>query len=168
MLVLVVVGGSHTSGDELSRLAETGLTAAEVTQRIADGAVNDVPAAPSRTIRQIIRANVFTRFNALIGSLFAVVVVCGAYRDALFGGVVIANTLIGIVQELRAKQTLDSLVIVERPEGHRGARRGGHAARRQRARARRRHRPERRPADRRRLGGADRHEPRDRRVDAHR
>ena len=58
----------------------------------------------------------FTRFNALIGSLFAVVMVCGAYRDGLFGGVVVANTLIGIVQELRAKRTLDSLVIVSAPK----------------------------------------------------
>ena len=110
MLVRVVGGGSGASDDERTRLAVSGLTAAQVKERIADGAVNDVPAAPSRTTRQIIRANVFTRFNALIGSLFVVVVACGAYRDALFGGVVVANTLIGIVQELRAKQTLDHLV----------------------------------------------------------
>ncbi|MGH9134866.1 MAG: HAD-IC family P-type ATPase [Ilumatobacteraceae bacterium] len=75
-----------------------------------------MPEAPSRTTRQIIRANVFTRFNALIGSLFAVVVACGAYRDSLFGGVVVANTLIGVVQELRAKRTLDRLVIVNAPK----------------------------------------------------
>ena len=100
----------------MSAFAETGLTAAEVDQRIASGAVNDVPSAPSRTTGQIIRANVFTRFNALIGSLFAIVVACGAYRDSLFGGVVVANTLIGVVQELRAKRTLDSLVIVSAPK----------------------------------------------------
>ena len=97
-------------------VADAGLTAAEVAERIASGAVNDVPTAPSRTTSQIIRANVFTRFNALIGSLFAVVMVCGAYRDGLFGGVVVANTLIGVVQELRAKRTLDSLVIVSAPK----------------------------------------------------
>jgi cation-transporting ATPase E len=116
-----VVAGTAASDDEHTvlatpALAEVGLTAAQVAERIASGAVNDVPAAPSRTTGQIIRANVFTRFNALIGSLFAVVVACGAYRDSLFGGVVVANTLIGVVQELRAKRTLDSLVIVSAPK----------------------------------------------------
>jgi cation-transporting ATPase E len=101
---------------ETAGAADSGLTAAQVAERIATGAVNDVPAAPSRTTGQIIRANVFTRFNALIGSLFAVVVACGAYRDSLFGGVVVANTLIGVVQELRAKKTLDGLVIVSAPK----------------------------------------------------
>ena len=113
MLVLVVAGVSE---DERSMSAEHGLTAAEVDERISRGAVNDVPAAPSRTTAQIVRANVFTRFNALIGSLFVVVVACGAYRDVLFAGVLVANTLIGIVQELRAKRTLDSLVIVSAPK----------------------------------------------------
>ena len=50
-----------------------GLTAAEVAERVARGEVNNVPEAPSRTTAEIIRANVFTRFNALIGSLFAIV-----------------------------------------------------------------------------------------------
>ncbi len=58
----------------------------------------------------------FTKFNALIGSLFAIVIICGAYRDALFGGVVVANTLIGIVQEVRAKRTLDRLTVVNAPK----------------------------------------------------
>jgi len=108
--------GAESGDEERASFADSGLTAAQVAERVARGAVNDVPAAPSRTTGQIIRANVFTRFNALISSLFAVVVACGAYRDGLFGGVVVANTLIGIVQELRAKRTLDSLVIVSAPK----------------------------------------------------
>ncbi len=95
-----------------------GLSAADVAERVRRGLTNDVPEAPSRTVPEIIRANLFTRFNALIGSLFAVVMVCGAYRDGLFGGVVVANTLIGIVQELRAKQTLDRLTVVNAPKVH--------------------------------------------------
>ena len=83
--------------------------------RTARGLLNDVPDAPSRTISEIIRANVFTRFNALIGSLFAIVMISGHYRDGLFGGVVLANTLIGIIQELRAKKTLDALTVVNAP-----------------------------------------------------
>ena len=97
-------------------LAARGLSAAEVAARVARGAVNDVPDAPSRTIAEIVRANLFTKFNALIGSLFAVVMLCGAYRDGLFGGVIVANTLIGIVQELRAKRTLDRLTVVNAPK----------------------------------------------------
>jgi cation-transporting ATPase E len=93
-----------------------GLTSAEVAERAARGEVNDVPDAPSRTISEIIRANLFTRFNALIGSLFAIVMACGAYKDGLFGGVIIANTLIGIIQELRAKRTLDQLTVVNAPK----------------------------------------------------
>ena len=97
-------------------LAERGLTAADVADRVARGQVNDVPDAPSRTFTQILRANLFTKFNALIGSLWAIVMICGAYRDALFGGVVVANTLIGIIQELRAKRTLDRLTVVNAPK----------------------------------------------------
>src|SRR5262245_1762480 len=97
-------------------LAARGLTSAEVADRVARGQVNDVPDAPSRTVGEIVRANLFTKFNALIGALFAVVMVCGAYRDGLFGGVIVANTLIGIVQELRAKRTLDQLTVVNAPK----------------------------------------------------
>ncbi len=100
------------SGD----LAQRGLTAADVADRVARGQVNDVPDAPSRTFTEILRANLFTKFNALIGSLWAIVMICGAYRDALFGGVVVANTLIGIIQELRAKRTLDRLTVVNAPK----------------------------------------------------
>ncbi|MEO6123837.1 MAG: cation-translocating P-type ATPase [Ilumatobacteraceae bacterium] len=96
--------------------ATTGLTAAEVAERVARGEVNNVPDAPSRTVSEIIRANLFTRFNALIGTLFAIVMLCGAYRDGLFGGVIVANTMIGIVQELRAKQTLDKLTVINAPK----------------------------------------------------
>ena len=95
--------------------ATSGLSAADVAERVARGEINDVPSAPSRTVGQIVRANVFTRFNALMGALFAIVVACGAFRDALFGGVIVANTLIGIVQELRAKRTLDRLSVVNAP-----------------------------------------------------
>ena len=86
--------------------AKRGLTAAGVAERVARGQVNNVPDAPSRTFSEIIRANLFTKFNALIGSLFAIVMATGQYKDGLFGGVIVANTLIGIIQELRAKRTL--------------------------------------------------------------
>ncbi len=64
---------------------------------------------------EIVKANVFTRFNFLVGSLLIVILIVGPLNDALFGGVVIANTLIGIIQELRAKRTLDRLAVVNAP-----------------------------------------------------
>ncbi|MFF1875391.1 HAD-IC family P-type ATPase [Streptomyces sp. CB03911] len=89
-----------------------GLTAAEVAERVARGAVNDVPVRSSRSVKEIVRANVFTRFNAIIGVMFAVILVVGPIQDGLFGLVIVANTAIGIVQEMRAKRTLDSLALI--------------------------------------------------------
>jgi cation-transporting P-type ATPase E len=96
-------------------VAERGLSAAEVAHRVANGQVNDVPSAPTRTVGQILRANLFTRFNLLLGSLLAVILVVGPLQDALFGLVIVANTVVGVVQELRAKRTLDRLEVVNAP-----------------------------------------------------
>ena len=95
-----------------SATALSGLTASEVAQRVAEGKTNDVPARASRSVGEIIRANVLTRFNAIVGVLFAIILVIGPIQDGLFGFVIIINTLIGIVQELRAKRTLERLAIV--------------------------------------------------------
>ena len=89
-----------------------GLGTAEVEERIATGRVNDVPTRSSRTIGEIVRANLFTRINAIIGVLFVMVLSVGPIQDALFGGVIIANTLVGMIQELRAKRTLDQLAVI--------------------------------------------------------
>lgn len=93
----------------------SGLTAAQVAQRVEAGQRNDLPDTPTRSVREIIRANVLTPFNLLLGSLLVVILVVGPLNDALFGGVIIANTLIGIIQELRAKRTLDRLAILSAP-----------------------------------------------------
>jgi cation-transporting ATPase E len=92
-----------------------GLSEDEVAARTADGRTNDVPTSPTRTTAQIVRANLFTRFNALLGAMLAVILVVGEFRDALFGMVLVANTAIGIVQELRAKRTLDRLRVLTAP-----------------------------------------------------
>ncbi|MFI2610691.1 HAD-IC family P-type ATPase [Kitasatospora sp. NPDC018619] len=89
-----------------------GLTAAEVADRVAKGQVNDVPVRSSRSTREIVRANVFTRFNAIIGVMFGIILIVGPIQDGLFGLVIVANTAIGIIQELRAKKTLDSLALI--------------------------------------------------------
>src|SRR5207244_4641947 len=61
------------------------------------------------------RANVFTRFNAILGAMLAVIIVVGPIQDATFGIVLFANAAIGIIQELRAKRTLDQLAVLNAP-----------------------------------------------------
>ncbi|MFI2348598.1 HAD-IC family P-type ATPase [Streptomyces sp. NPDC019443] len=90
----------------------SGLTAAEVAERVARGEVNDVPVRSSRSTTDIIRGNVFTRFNAIIGVLWVIMFFVAPIQDSLFGFVIIANTGIGIIQELRAKKTLDGLAVI--------------------------------------------------------
>ncbi|MEU2247044.1 HAD-IC family P-type ATPase [Streptomyces sp. NPDC019224] len=92
--------------------AGRGLTSAEVAERIARGEVNDVPVRSSRSLTEIARANVFTRFNLIIGVLWVIMLFVAPIQDSLFGFVIIANTGIGIVQEWRAKKTLDSLAVI--------------------------------------------------------
>ncbi|WP_447039021.1 HAD-IC family P-type ATPase [Streptomyces sp. DSM 118878] len=90
----------------------TGLTSAEVAERVERGEINDVPVRSSRSLGEIVRANVFTRFNAIIGVLWVIMLIVAPIQDSLFGFVIVANTAIGIIQEWRAKKTLDSLAIM--------------------------------------------------------
>jgi cation-transporting ATPase E len=90
----------------------SGLTSAQVAERVAAGETNDTGRRTSRPVSDIIRANVLTRFNAIVGALAAVVLVTGHPQDALFGLVIVANTGIGVVQEVRAKRTLDRLAVL--------------------------------------------------------
>ncbi|MEU3318001.1 HAD-IC family P-type ATPase [Streptomyces sp. NPDC006785] len=89
-----------------------GLTTAEVAERVARGEVNDVPVRSSRSLAEIVRGNVFTRFNLIIGVLWAIMLFVAPIQDSLFGFVIVANTGIGIIQEWRAKKTLDSLAVI--------------------------------------------------------
>ncbi|MFF9841205.1 HAD-IC family P-type ATPase [Streptomyces sp. NPDC013740] len=89
-----------------------GLTTAEVAERVARGEVNDVPLRSSRSTADIVRGNVFTRFNLIIGVLWVIMLFVAPIQDSLFGFVIVANTGIGIVQELRAKKTLDGLAVI--------------------------------------------------------
>jgi cation-transporting ATPase E len=95
-----------------------GLTQAEVRSRISAGDINASPPSTGRTLGQILRANVFTRFNAILGSLFVIALIIGPAQDALFGVVLVANTAIGIVQELRSRRALNRLAILAAPRTH--------------------------------------------------
>ncbi|MCX4095198.1 cation-translocating P-type ATPase [Nocardia sp. alder85J] len=99
-----------SSTEQVARAS--GLTAAEVAQRVRDGQVNDVPERAARSVSDIVKANVCTRINAILGVLLVLVLITGSYIDAMFGLLIIANSVVGIVQELRAKRTLDALAIV--------------------------------------------------------
>jgi cation-transporting ATPase E len=92
-----------------------GLTSAAVEAHRLAGRVNAFEQATSRSVSAIVRANVLTRFNAILGSLLVVILVVGPLQDALFGLVLVSNAAIGIVQELRAKQALDRLAVVTAP-----------------------------------------------------
>ena len=97
-----------------SERGRRGLTEEEAAARLAARQGDDVPRT-GRTVGDIVRANVFTRFNALLGGLFVAVLVVGPPQDALFGLVMVANSGIGIAQELRAKRTLDRFRVVSTP-----------------------------------------------------
>ncbi|MCB0949496.1 MAG: cation-translocating P-type ATPase, partial [Mycobacterium sp.] len=89
-----------------------GLSEADVAQRVAEGKTNDIPTRAARSVSEIIRGNVFTRINAILGVLLIIVLSTGSVINGAFGLLIIANSGIGIIQELRAKQTLDKLAIV--------------------------------------------------------
>ena len=80
-------------------------------ERIARGQTNDTGERTSRTLGEIVRANVFTRFNAILGAALVVIAVIGPIQDATFAVILIANAGIGIFQEVRAKRTLDQLAV---------------------------------------------------------
>lgn len=94
---------------------DTGLTGAEVAERVARGEVNEVGERTSRSVGEIIRANVFTRFNAILGALFVLVMTTGSWADGLFGVILVANSAIGIAQEYLAKRKLDRLALLNAP-----------------------------------------------------
>src|SRR6516162_4868864 len=92
-----------------------GLSSAQVTERRSRGLTNAGGERTSRSVAEILRANILTRFNLILGVLLAVILVWGEPPDALFGIVLVTNALIGIGQELRAKRTLDRLAVLSAP-----------------------------------------------------
>jgi cation-transporting P-type ATPase E len=92
-----------------------GLTSAEVAARVARGETNAYRTRTSRPVGHIVRENVLTLFNAILGVLVVVVLIFGSPADALFGFVIVLNAAIGIIQELRAKAVLDKLSLISAP-----------------------------------------------------
>jgi cation-transporting ATPase E len=92
-----------------------GLSSGDVAERITAGHVNRVTNSSSRSLWEILRSNVLTLFNAIVLGSFLVLLLLGQWKDALFGFAAISNSIIGVVQEYRAKRLLDRLAIVEAP-----------------------------------------------------
>lgn len=105
-------------GTSRREVAIDGLSGSEVFERQSRGDVNIVSERTSRSVAGILKANIFTRFNALLGGLFVVILLISGKQDALFGLILIANTAIGVAQELRAKWTLDHLRVLVAPRAH--------------------------------------------------
>ncbi|MDR5698504.1 HAD-IC family P-type ATPase [Agromyces aerolatus] len=104
---------SHAPG---TFVAERGLTAAEVAERVASGRANTVTDASSRSIWSILRANVLTLFNGIVVAGFTLLLILGYWQDALFGLAAIANAVVGVTQEYRAKRALDRLALMHAPK----------------------------------------------------
>lgn len=107
----------------LPKVEVSGLSTEEVAQAVSRGDVNITSKQTSRSLMDIVRANVFTLFNAIIFTAMVVVLATGSWKDAVFGVVILVNTGIGIVTELKAKRTLDRLSILI--AAHAMVRRGG-------------------------------------------
>ena len=95
-----------------------GLSFKQVAQARAAGETNEFDNSSSRSIVAILRANVFTIFNAILASAVVVVLAVGSWKDAVFGFVLLLNTLTGTIAELRAKRALDNLAVLAAPAAH--------------------------------------------------
>ncbi len=95
---------------------ERGLTQEQVDDRISHGAVNHAVASPSKSGKEIVCSNIFTYFNLIFFIIAILLIAVGSFRDLTFLPVIVSNTLIGIVQELRSKKVLDNLSILNAPK----------------------------------------------------
>ena len=96
----------------MKEVTMTGLTNEQVQQRIEEGKVNANENPNTRSYKQIVRENVLTFFNFLNLALMVMVLLVGSYKNSMFMGIIVINTVIGIIQEVRAKKTLDKLAIL--------------------------------------------------------
>lgn len=104
-------------------LALSGLTSLQVSERKLLGLTNQQQTDSSRSLVTILRANLLTLFNAVVGGSFLLLLALGQWKDALFGFAVVGNVVVGVTQEYRSKRTLDKLSVLNQP--HARVRRNG-------------------------------------------
>ncbi len=95
---------------------EKGLTSEQVEEYRERGWTNEAVDPPSKDVREIIKSNTFTYFNLIFSIIALLLIIVGSFRDLTFLPIIIANTLIGIIQEIRAKKTLDELSVLNAPK----------------------------------------------------
>ena len=93
----------------------TGLTDEEVRQRVEEGFTNRTDISTDKTIKEIVISNVFTYFNLIFLVITILLIMVGSFRNLTFLPIIIGNTVIGIVQEIRAKKTLEKMSLLNAP-----------------------------------------------------
>ena len=114
------------TGEVSDAYPENGLTDGEVAERVADGRVNRRPGVQGMRTSRIVLTNVLSPVNGIMLALFVLIGISGFWKDALFVGVVVTNTVVGITQELRARRELDQLKVLTEPAAT--VVRGGHTS----------------------------------------
>ncbi len=95
---------------------EKGLSSEQVQEYVRNGWANEPVDPPSKTVQEIIKSNLFTYFNLVFAVLAVLLIIAGSFRSLTFLPVILANLLIGIIQEIRAKNTLDKLSVLNAPK----------------------------------------------------
>ena len=103
---------------DVFKTPESGLTSAQVRERVAAGKVNADADVKTKTIPEIFRDNICTLFNLVNIIIAAAIFWTGAYRNLLFMGVILCNIVIGIYQEIRSKITIDKLSVITSSKAH--------------------------------------------------
>lgn len=93
----------------------TGLTDEEVRQRVEEGLTNKADISTDKTTKEIVISNVFTYFNLIFLVITILLIMVGSFRNLTFLPIIIGNTVIGIVQEIRAKKTLEKMSLLNAP-----------------------------------------------------
>lgn len=94
------------------KILQLGLNDEQIKKRIDKGQINYDTSVPTKSIKRIFYDNIFTLFNLINIILFCLLIIVGSYKNMLFMGVIICNTVIGIVQEIRSKKSVDKLSIL--------------------------------------------------------
>lgn len=95
-----------------------GLTTGEAEERTRQGLYNETVNSSTRTVKEIFKENIFTYFNLIFTVLAVLLIVVGSFKDLSFMLIVLANTAVGIAQEIKSKQTLDKLKLLKMPKAH--------------------------------------------------
>lgn len=100
---------------DLGSINITGLTDEEVRQRVEEGLTNKADISTDKTTKEIVISNVFTYFNLIFLVITILLIMVGSFRNLTFLPIIIGNTVIGIVQEIRAKKTLEKMSLLNAP-----------------------------------------------------